>query len=89
MRPRVVPLLMLPVVLLIASTGEANAYIGPGAGLSAIGSVVSVVSAMLLAVAGFVWYPLKRLLRRRRPRPPASAAVDPRINPEATEATKE
>ena len=43
----------------------ALAYIGPGAGLGAIGTLVALIGALLLAVVGFVWYPLKRLMRRR------------------------
>jgi hypothetical protein len=58
--------LLLLVVVQMAVTTTANAYIGPGSGLSAIGSVLSVIAAMFLAVAGFVWYPLKRLFKRRK-----------------------
>lgn len=43
-----------------------EAYIGPGAGLSAIGTAVAFVLALLLLIVGFVWYPVKRFLRRRR-----------------------
>ena len=64
MRPRFFTLAVMLGLILAFSTGEAYAYVGPGAGLSAIGSLVSVISALLLAVAGFVWYPVKRLLRR-------------------------
>ena len=41
------------------------AYIGPGAGLSAIGALLAVLAAILAAIVGFVWYPIKRLLRRQ------------------------
>jgi len=44
----------------------AHAYVGPGAGLSAIGSVLALVGATLLLIVGFVWYPIKRLLKRRK-----------------------
>lgn len=44
----------------------AHAYVGPGAGLSAIGSVLALIGATLLLIVGFVWYPLKRLLKRRK-----------------------
>ena len=44
----------------------AQAYIGPGAGLSAIGTAVAVVGAFLLLIVGFVWYPVKRFLRNRK-----------------------
>jgi len=42
------------------------AYVGPGGGISALGAVLAIVAAVLLAILGFVWYPVKRLLRMRR-----------------------
>jgi len=42
----------------------ALAYVGPGAGLTAIGTIVALLGALALAVVGFVWYPVKRLMRR-------------------------
>jgi hypothetical protein len=57
-------------------TQPALAYVGPGAGVTAIGTVLALIGAAFLAVVGFVWYPLKRLLARRRPAErPASAAA--------------
>jgi nitric oxide reductase large subunit len=44
----------------------ATAYVGPGAGLTAIGSVLALFGALVLALVGFVWYPMRRLLRRRK-----------------------
>lgn len=44
----------------------AEAYIGPGAGLTAIGTVLALIGAVVLAVFGFVWYPIKRLMARLR-----------------------
>lgn len=51
-------------VLMLALTSPAYAYIGPGAGIGAIGTVVAFFVAVFLLAAGFVWYPLKRLMRR-------------------------
>jgi hypothetical protein len=51
---------------LMAVATAASAYVGPGAGITAIGTVLALVAAGLLAVVGFVWYPLKRLFGRRR-----------------------
>lgn len=48
-------------LLLVAP--PALAYVGPGAGLSALGSVLALIGAFLLLLVGFVWYPMKRLLR--------------------------
>jgi hypothetical protein len=42
----------------------ALAYVGPGAGLTAIGTIVALLGALALALVGFVWYPIKRLMRR-------------------------
>ena len=53
--------------------GSALAYVGPGAGLSAIGSLLALAAAVLLMIVGFVWYPVKRVMRRRRQ---AAAAAD-------------
>jgi hypothetical protein len=51
-----------------------HAYVGPGAGLSAIGIVVGLIAAVLLGIVGFIWYPIKRLLRLRRERSEAARA---------------
>ncbi|MEM5477769.1 hypothetical protein [Pacificibacter sp. AS14] len=57
----------------------AQAYVGPGAGLTAIGTMVALLAALILAVVGFVWYPIKRLMRAGK----ASVKV-----PESTETRK-
>jgi len=44
----------------------AHAYIGPGAGISAIGSLLALIAAVLLAIVGFVWFPMKRFMKGRR-----------------------
>lgn len=56
----------------------AAAYVGPGAGLSALGSLLALIAAVLVAIAGFIWYPVKRLLRKRGgPVARAEAGADP------------
>lgn len=58
-----------------AAPGLAWAYMGPGAGLAAIGSLLVVAAAFLLMIVGFVWYPLQRLLRALRNRRQTRAAT--------------
>lgn len=48
------------IILIFAS--PAHAYAPIGAGLTAIGSFLAVLASILLAIIGFVWYPLKRLI---------------------------
>ena len=40
-------------------------YLGPGGAFSALGGLIALLLAVLLALAGFVWYPIKRLLAKR------------------------
>jgi uncharacterized membrane protein YccC len=42
------------------------AYVGPGAGLSALGSLLALLAAVVVAIVGFLWYPIKRILSKRR-----------------------
>jgi len=43
-----------------------QAYIGPGAGLSAIGTVIAFIGAILLLIVGFLWYPIKRFIKGKQ-----------------------
>ncbi len=47
----------------------AMAYIGPGLGMSAIGSFLALVGAVFLGILGFLWYPIKRLLKMFKSKP--------------------
>ena len=60
---------MIKALVLIAALfapGTAAAYMGPGAGLGMLGSLVAVVAAVALAVLGLVLLPLRMILKRRR-----------------------
>jgi hypothetical protein len=43
----------------------AMAYIGPGMGLGAITAVLGILAALVMAVIGLVWYPMKRMFKKR------------------------
>lgn len=45
---------------------EALAYIGPGLGAGAIGAVLGVLGSIFLALFAVVYYPFKRLMKKRR-----------------------
>ena len=57
----------LPVIFFLAILpGPAAAYIGPGAGLGAFAVVLALGAGLLLLLVGLVWYPVKRMMKRKR-----------------------
>jgi hypothetical protein len=54
--------------LLAASclAAPAQAYVGPGAGVTLIGALLGLLSAILLALWAVVRWPIRRLLARRK-----------------------
>ena len=67
----------LIVTLGLLLPGVSQAYVGTGAGLGAIGTVLALIGAVLLAILGFLWYPIKRLLSKRRGPPPPADGPKP------------
>jgi len=46
-------------------TDCAYAYIGPGAGLGMIGSLIAIIVAIVIIFLGLIIYPIRYLLKRR------------------------
>jgi len=66
--------------LFLALPQPASAYVGPGTGITVIGGALAFIGSILLAIVGFIWYPVKRLWRAlmsRRAKPTNSAADSP------------
>jgi len=60
---------MTRIVLFVATmlaAGPALAYLGPGAGLGMLGSLVAVIGAVLLAIFGLLILPVRMILKKRR-----------------------
>ena len=64
---------LVMVVLLCLAPSSAMAYVGPGSGVTVIGAALALIGGVFLAVVGFIWYPVKRLLRRFKQRGQASS----------------
>lgn len=62
----------------------ASAYVGPGAGLGAIGTVLALIGAVLLGIVGFIWYPVKKLIAGKKSRKQREES-----HTEATDAARE
>lgn len=59
---------IIVIILVFFLPRPAVAYIGPGAGLSAMGAFLALLVAIIAALFGFLWYPIKRILRRKNPK---------------------
>ena len=68
---------LLFALVLIAFSGSASAYIGPGAGVSFLGSVWAVLIGIVLAVAAVLIWPIRYLIRRARRRIEGSGGSAP------------
>ena len=42
----------------LAASTDALAYVGPGAGLSIVGSVLAFLAAIVAGIIGFLWFPI-------------------------------
>ena len=54
------------VIVLLSISNSVFAYIGPGMGGGIIAAVLGVVGALLLALFGILYYPIKRMLKNRK-----------------------
>lgn len=66
----------LPLALLALAT-PASAYIGPGAGVSVVGSLLNTVIVVVLALLAILLWPLRLLWRKLRARKPAQSPKNP------------
>lgn len=53
-------------MLMLATMGPAYAYLGPGGVISGVGSLLALIAAVVVAIIGFLWFPIKRLIKRKR-----------------------
>ena len=56
----------LVLLLVLFLCAPAHAYVGPGAGVSAIGAIFALIGGVFVSILGFIWYPVKRLLKKRK-----------------------
>lgn len=55
--------LFVPLCLLAM---PAAAYVGPGLGSGAIAAVLGILAGIFMLVVAIVWYPIKRLIKKKR-----------------------
>lgn len=53
-------------IVLLSISLNAFAYIGPGMGGGVILAIIGVIGAILLALFGILFYPIKRIIKNRK-----------------------
>ncbi len=54
--------------LLLVTSGQALAYIGPGAGISVLGSLLGILATFFVAIGAILFWPVRKMLKRRKAR---------------------
>jgi uncharacterized membrane protein len=72
-------ILIISIILFVLSPFT-MAYVGPGAGLTLIGSLIGVVVAILMALGVVIFWPLRLLIRKIRGKKAKSSTVDQNNN---------
>ena len=60
--------LILMTFLLLALVSPAVAYIGPGAGISVLGSLLSILATIFIAIGAIIFWPVRKYMKRRKAR---------------------
>jgi hypothetical protein len=55
----------------------AQAYIGPGVGAGAVAAVLGVLGSIFLAIVAVLYYPIKRMMKGRKPKSAGPASDKP------------
>lgn len=60
--------LVLLAFILLAPASTALAYIGPGAGISVLGSLLGILGTIFVAIGAIIFWPLRKFMKRRNAR---------------------
>jgi membrane protein implicated in regulation of membrane protease activity len=71
-----ITILALLTVLLLVQSGIALAYVGPGAGISVLGSLLSILATIFVAIGAIIFWPLRKYMKRRKTRRENPAGIE-------------
>jgi len=56
----------LLIVLLTSAATSLQAYVGPGAGISVLGSLLGILATIVVAIGAVILWPIRKLMKRRK-----------------------
>jgi len=69
-------ILILLACLFLVTASPALAYIGPGAGISVLGSLLSILATIVVAIGAILFWPLRKFMKRRKARRESVESTD-------------
>jgi hypothetical protein len=54
--------------MLALFASPAAAYVGPGAGISVLGSLLGILATIFVAIGAILFWPIRKLMKRRKAR---------------------
>ena len=60
--------LISSLIIFCLITTSSFAYLGPGVGGGVIAATIGIIVAIFAALFGLIWFPVKRLLKKRKER---------------------
>ena len=67
--------LIITILLLLASASTV-AYVGPGAGISVLGSLLGILATIVLALVAIVMWPIRKMMKRKKAAAAAAEATE-------------
>lgn len=74
--------LLMMLLMALAPPGSAFAYIGPGAGISVLGSLLGILATFFVAIGAILFWPLRKWTKRRKARRLAAGNAGANDRPE-------
>ncbi len=70
---------MLKILILLLAAffaSPASAYVGPGAGISVLGSLLGILATIIVAIGAIIFWPVRKFLKRKKARSESTATPD-------------
>ena len=67
---------IIALLLLALIASPATAYVGPGAGISVLGSLLGILATIFVAIGAILFWPIRKLMRRRKAKKETAVSGD-------------
>jgi membrane protein implicated in regulation of membrane protease activity len=64
-------------LLLALIAGPATAYVGPGAGISVLGSLLGILATIFVAIGAILFWPVRKMMKRRKAKKETEVSGNP------------